>query len=88
MPGAKRSASVLQMSANTFASTNTWIKRSLHPSEWLTNPFASTLFIPRFGNERILNEAACMRFIADTTNIPLPQLYGCFEDDGAAPPPT
>lgn len=47
------------------------------------NSFAGTLFIPRFGNERILNESASMRFIADRTNIPLPKLCGCFEDDGA-----
>ncbi|KAM4056075.1 phosphotransferase enzyme family protein [Hirsutella rhossiliensis] len=26
-----------------------WIKRSLRPSEWQTNPFAGMLFIPRFG---------------------------------------
>jgi hypothetical protein len=58
-----------------------WIKRSLRPSEWQTNPFAGTLFIPRFGNERILNEAAAMRFIADKTDIPVPKLYGCFEDN-------
>ena len=53
---------------------NSWVKRSLRPSEWQTNPFAGTLLIPRFGNERILNEAACMRFIADKTDIPLPKL--------------
>lgn len=60
-----------------------WIKRSLRPSEWQTNPFAGVLFIPRFGNERVLNEAAAMRFIADKTDIPVPKLHGCFEDDGA-----
>ena len=67
-----------------FRVDGAWIKRSLRPSEWQTNPFAGTLFIPRFGNERILNEAATMRFIADKTNIPVPKLYTCFEDDGAA----
>lgn len=39
--------------------------------------------IPRFGNERILNEATVLRFIADKTDIPVPKLYGCFEDDSA-----
>lgn len=28
-----------------------WIKRSLRPSEWQTNPFASMLLMPRFCNE-------------------------------------
>lgn len=60
-----------------------WIKRRLRPSEWQTNPFAGTLFIPRFGNERVLNEASAMRFIVENTDIPVPKLYGRFEDDGA-----
>lgn len=67
-----------------FRVDGAWIKRSLRPSEWQTNPFAGTLFIPRFGNERILNETAAIRFIAEKTDIPVPKLYGCFEDDGAA----
>lgn len=61
-----------------------WIKRSLGPTEWQTNPFAGTLFIPRLGHERILNEAAAMRFIASQTNIPVPKLYACFEDHDVA----
>lgn len=30
-----------------------------------------------------MNEAAVLRFIADKTDIPVPKLYGCFEDDNA-----
>lgn len=63
---------------------NTFIKRSLRPSEWQTNPLKGTLHIPRQGRERILNEAAAMRYIAMTTDIPVPRLYCSFEDDGAA----
>ncbi|KAK2613024.1 hypothetical protein QQS21_000953 [Conoideocrella luteorostrata] len=66
-----------------FRVDGSFIKRSLRPSEWQHNPFAGTLCIPRFGNERILNEAAALRFIAEKTDIPVPKLYGCFEDDGA-----
>jgi serine/threonine protein kinase len=66
-----------------FKVGKTWIKRSLRPSEWQTNPFAGTLLIPRFGMERLYNEAAAMEFIANQTNIPVPKLYGCVEDDGA-----
>lgn len=40
--------------------------------------------IPLFNPERILNEGACLRFLAENTNIPLPKLHACFEDDGAA----
>ncbi|OIW34064.1 kinase-like protein [Coniochaeta ligniaria NRRL 30616] len=66
-----------------FQVGGTWIKRSLRPSEWQINPFAGTLVVPRFGRERLLNEAAAMRFIAANTSIPVPKLYACFEDDGA-----
>lgn len=65
-----------------FHADGAWVKRSLRPDEWQTNPFAGTLVIPRFGNERLLNEAAAMRFIAAKTNLPIPKLYSCFEDDG------
>jgi aminoglycoside phosphotransferase (APT) family kinase protein len=61
----------------------TWVKRSLRPAEWQTNPYSDTLYVPRFGKERALNEAASMRFIAKHTNIPVPKLHCCFEDDEA-----
>ncbi|KLU91924.1 hypothetical protein MAPG_10873 [Magnaporthiopsis poae ATCC 64411] len=67
----------------TDAEHDTYVKRSLRPSEWQTNPFGGTVYIPRLGNERILNEVACMRFIAKHTDIPVPKVYACFEDDGA-----
>lgn len=66
-----------------FHADGAFIKRSLRPSEWQHNPFAGTLCIPRFGNERILNEAAALRFIANKTDIPVPKLYSCFQDDNA-----
>lgn len=59
------------------------VKRSLRPSEWQYSPFGGSLCIPRLGKERLLNEAAALRFITKNTNIPVPKLYGCFEDDGA-----
>ncbi|TWU72720.1 hypothetical protein ED733_004498 [Metarhizium rileyi] len=66
-----------------FHADGSFIKRSLRSFEWQHNPFSGTLCIPRFGNERILNEATTLRFIASKTEIPVPKLYGCFEDDGA-----
>ncbi|KID79638.1 Protein kinase-like domain protein, partial [Metarhizium brunneum ARSEF 3297] len=66
-----------------YSLIGSFVKRSLRPSEWQHNPVVGTLSIPRFGNERILNEAAALRFIAENTNIPVPKLYGCFEDDNA-----
>lgn len=60
-----------------------YIKRSLRPSEWQYSPFGGSLCIPRLGKERLLNEAAALRFITKNTNIPVPKLYACFEDDEA-----
>ena len=62
----------------------TWIKRSLPPAEWQVNEITGTYFVPRFGRERILNEAACLRYIAEHTDIPVPRVHCCFEDRGAA----
>jgi hypothetical protein len=66
-----------------FKVGNTWVKRSLRPSEWQVNPFSGTLVVPRYGKERLLNEGAAMQFIAENTDIPVPALHCCFEDDEA-----
>lgn len=65
-----------------FQVGNTWIKRSLRPTEWQKQN--GYMHIPLFNTERILNEGACLEFLAENTDIPLPQLIACFEDDGAA----
>lgn len=61
----------------------TWVKRSLRPKEWQLNPYTGTLVVPRSGNERVFNEAASLRFIAEHTDIPVPKLHCCFEDGEA-----
>lgn len=60
----------------------TMIKRSLRPSEWQQHN--GYMHVPMFNTERILNEGASLQFVAENTDIPLPKLYACFEDDGAA----
>lgn len=61
----------------------TFVKRTLAPIEWQINPNTGNLVVPRYSRERALNEAASMKFIADNTNIPVPELYCVFEDRGA-----
>lgn len=61
----------------------TFIKRSLRPSEWQVS-FQGTIHVPRLGRERLFNEAASIKYIRENTNIPVPTLYACFEDDNAA----
>ena len=58
-----------------------FVKRSLRPCEWQTTK--GTIYVLRQGRERLRNEAACLRFIKETTNIPVPKLYCQFEDADA-----
>ncbi|KAM0514596.1 hypothetical protein ACHAPE_006591 [Trichoderma viride] len=64
-----------------FRVGSTFVKRSLRPCEWQKQN--GYMHVPLFNMERVLNEGACLLFLADT-GIPLPKLLGCFEDDGAA----
>jgi aminoglycoside phosphotransferase (APT) family kinase protein len=66
-----------------FHAGKAFIKRSLRPSEWQVSPFKGTIHVPRMNNERLLNEAATLQYTRENTNIPVPQLYACFEDDDA-----
>lgn len=61
---------------------NTFIKRSLRPTEWQKQN--GYMHVPLFNAERVLNEGACLQLLAEKTDIPMPKVYACFEDDGAA----
>ena len=65
-----------------YQTDNTFIKRSLRPREWQVT-LRGTIHVPRSGRERLLNEAAAMTFIRANTDIPVPTLHCCFEDDDA-----
>jgi tRNA A-37 threonylcarbamoyl transferase component Bud32 len=86
MLNAKREENCISITTERkyFRVGQSWIKRSLRPSEWQINQYSATLLVPRFGKERIFNEASAIEFIAKTTNIPVPRIYSCFEDDEAA----
>jgi tRNA A-37 threonylcarbamoyl transferase component Bud32 len=62
---------------------NSFVKRSLRPREWPHIPRIGKTHIPHLGRERLLNEASALEFIANNTEIPVPKLHACFEDDGA-----
>ncbi|KAH0144173.1 glycoside hydrolase, partial [Aureobasidium melanogenum] len=55
----------------------------LRPQEWQVSAFLGKIIVPRLGEERLLNEAAALDFIAANTTIPVPKVLTCFEDDGA-----
>ncbi|KAK0111002.1 hypothetical protein ONS95_001382 [Cadophora gregata] len=59
---------------------NVCIKRSLRPREFQTD-INGQLYIPRVGNERLINEAAALRFVRELTDIPVPSLICDFRDD-------
>ncbi|THX76576.1 hypothetical protein D6D04_06743 [Aureobasidium pullulans] len=66
-----------------YQTTTAFIKRSLRPQEWQVSTFHGRIIVPRLGEERLLNEAAALEFIAKNTTIPVPKVLACFEDDGA-----
>ncbi|EFQ97602.1 hypothetical protein MGYG_00641 [Nannizzia gypsea CBS 118893] len=66
-----------------YRSGVSFIKRSLRPKEWQVSQFKGTIHVPRKARERILNEAATLRFLEENSTIPIPRLYCCFEDDDA-----
>lgn len=66
-----------------YKTEKTLIKRSLRPREWQTMMVTGKIHIPRQGRERVLNEAASMKFVKENSAIPVPTLHCCFEDDDA-----
>ncbi|EHA48808.1 hypothetical protein MGG_11537 [Pyricularia oryzae 70-15] len=81
---AKREEHCIQVTPERkyYRYADTWVKRSLKPSEWQKH--GGYMFVPKFSTERVLNEGACLAFLAEHTEIPVPRIYACFEDDGAA----
>jgi aminoglycoside phosphotransferase (APT) family kinase protein len=78
----ERSCSHITVDRKYYRVGNTWVKRNLRPHEWLTGP-QGTVHVPRQGIERLANEVACIDFIAERTNIPVPKVLCHFEDDEA-----
>ncbi|KAK6002450.1 hypothetical protein QM012_002088 [Aureobasidium pullulans] len=66
-----------------FKTKTAFVKRSLRPQEWQVSAFLGKIIVPRLGEERLLNEAAALEFVAANTTIPVPKVLACFEDDGA-----
>jgi len=81
----QREANCLAVSVDRkyYRDGHAFIKRSLRPKEWQISPMHGHIHVPRQGRERLLNEAATLRYIANETNIPVPKLHCAFEDDGA-----
>ncbi|KAH0374614.1 kinase-like protein, partial [Aureobasidium melanogenum] len=66
-----------------YKTKSAFVKRSLRPQEWQVSAFLGKIIVPRLGEERLLNEAAALEFVAANTTIPVPKVLACFEDDGA-----
>lgn len=59
-----------------------FLKRSLRADEYRTLSNGKPL-VPLLVVERLKNEAACMSFIKEHTNIPVPKLLDTYEEDGS-----
>ncbi|KAK5987160.1 hypothetical protein PT974_11278 [Cladobotryum mycophilum] len=64
-----------------YSRDNTFIKRSLRPSEYRTG--YRGLHVPRLGKERLMNEAESLQYIRKHTDIPVPTVFCHFEEDDA-----
>ena len=62
---------------------HSFIKRSLRRREWQVSPIRGTIIVPRMNEQRLQNEAATLNFIRQHTNVPVPKVLACFEDDEA-----
>lgn len=60
---------------------NVFIKRSLRPLEYRTGHRG--FHVPRLGTDRLKNEAECLQYIRQHTDIPVPTIYCPLEDDDA-----
>ena len=58
------------------------LKRSLRKEEYETSSDGDAI-IPRLVVERLKNEAACMTYIAEHTDIPVPKLLEAYEENGS-----
>lgn len=59
---------------------NAFSKRSLRPDEYCKNIRGEPV-IPRQGMERLQNEAACLEFLNNNTDIPVPQLIRTIQEN-------
>jgi aminoglycoside phosphotransferase (APT) family kinase protein len=57
------------------------VKRSFRPEEFKVGERG--VHVPRLGKEKLMNEGASLRLIAEMTDIPVPMFCDEFEDDGA-----
>ena len=58
------------------------LKRSLRPDEYLKLSDGAPC-VPLLVVERLKNEAACMKFIRENTDIPVPKILDTYEIDGS-----
>jgi hypothetical protein len=63
-------------------SADRFCKRNLRPSEYQLDA-RNKPYVPLLGPERVKNEAACLQFIRQNTNIPVPEVLDAYEDDGS-----
>jgi len=60
-----------------------FIKSTLREREWQSSPVTGCKHEPKMAIERARNEAANLKFIQQSTNIPVPKVLCEYEDDGA-----
>jgi aminoglycoside phosphotransferase (APT) family kinase protein len=59
-----------------------YLKRSLAPSEYKTT-LSGEVIVPFRNRERLENEVACLKYIREKTDIPVPEVLDAYEENGS-----
>ncbi|CZT45293.1 uncharacterized protein RSE6_05590 [Rhynchosporium secalis] len=63
-------------------SASAFVKRSVAPHEFRSDN-RGIVHVPFHNEERLQNEARCLTFIWENTNVPVPDLLGLYEERGS-----
>ncbi len=59
-----------------------YLKRSLAPSEYKTT-LSGEVIVPFCNRERLKNEVACLKYIREKTDIPVPEVLDVYKENGS-----
>ncbi|KAM7194554.1 hypothetical protein V8F20_007910 [Naviculisporaceae sp. PSN 640] len=81
-PCRKGNTEALSLHHKVWRAGNALVKRGLTTSEWVERHKIDPPLPRTVAHERVLNEAACLRYLRDNTQVPVPQVLACYEDRG------
>ena len=65
-----------------YSYSDRYLKRSLAPSEY-KSARSGEVIVPFRNKERLENEVACLKYIREKTDIPVPEVLNAYEENGS-----